>query len=57
MQMLRDTVLKGWPQRKDQIPPEIRPYWNFRDEITFVEEMLFKGQKLTVPKDMLAYHS
>ena len=52
MQMLRDTVLKGWPQRKDQVPPEIRPYWNFRDEITFVEEMLFKGQKLIVPKSL-----
>ena len=52
MQILRDTVLKGWPQRKDQVPPIIRPYWNFRDEITFVEEMLFKGQKLIVPKSL-----
>ena len=52
MQILRDTVLKGWPQRKDQVPPIIRPYWNFRDETTFVEEMLFKGQKLIVPKSL-----
>ena len=52
MQMLRDIVLKGWPQPEDQVPPEIRPYWNFRDEITFVEEMLFKGQKLIVPKSL-----
>ena len=59
MQILRDTVLKNWPQRKDQVPSIIRPYWNFRDEITFVEEMLFKGQKLIVPKslrkEMLAF--
>ena len=52
MQILRDIVLKGWPQRRAQVPPEIRPYWNFRDEITFVEEMLFKGQKLIVPKSL-----
>ena len=52
MQKLRDIVLKGWPQRKDQVPPIIRPYWNFCDEITFVEEMLFKGQKLIVPKSL-----
>ena len=52
MQMLRDTGLKGWPQRKDKFLPEIRPYWKFRDEINFVEEMLFKGQKLIVPKSL-----
>ena len=52
MQILRDTVLESWPQRKDQVPPIIRPYWNFRDEITFVEEMLFKGQKLIEPKSL-----
>ena len=49
MQKLRDTVLERWPQRKDRDPPEIRPNWNFRDEISSVEEMLFKGQKLIVP--------
>ena len=47
------NIERGWPQRKDQVPPEIRPYWNFRDEITsgitFVEEILFKRQKLIVP--------
>ena len=52
LSILRDTVLKGWPQRKEQVPPIIRPYWNFRDEITYVEEMLFKGQKLIVPKSL-----
>ena len=52
MQILRDTVLKGWPKRKDKVSQEIRPYWNFRDEITFVEEMVFKGQKLIVPKSL-----
>ncbi|MCG7875843.1 MAG: RNase H-like domain-containing protein, partial [Candidatus Thiodiazotropha endolucinida] len=52
MQTLRATVLEGWPQKKDECPSEIRPYWNFRDEITFVEEMLFKGHKLIVPKSL-----
>ena len=37
----------------------IIPYWNFRAEITFVEEMLFKRQKVIVPKslrkEMLAF--
>ena len=26
--------------------------WNFRDEITFMEQMLLKGQKLNVPKSL-----
>ena len=30
MQILRDTVLNGWLERRDQMPMEIRPYRNFR---------------------------
>lgn len=52
MQILRDTVLNGWPERRDQVPMEIRPYWNFRDEITIAENLLFKSQKLIVPKSL-----
>ena len=52
MQILRDTVLNGWRERRDQVPMEIRPYWNFRDEITIAENLLFKSQKLIVPKSL-----
>ncbi|MCG7877651.1 MAG: RNase H-like domain-containing protein, partial [Candidatus Thiodiazotropha endolucinida] len=52
MQKLKETVVNGWPERKDQVVFELRPYWNFRDEITCVEGLLFKSHKLIVPKSL-----
>ena len=52
MKVLRDTVEQGWPEKKEQVPPELRPYWNFRDEITCIDDMLFKGHKLIVPQKL-----
>lgn len=50
LQMVTTTVLNGWPNTKQEVPDEIRPYWDFREEIHVAEELLFKGDKLIVPK-------
>ena len=49
MNQLRKVVEQGWPEKQEKIPKEIKPYWNFRDEITCMDGMLFKGDKLIVP--------
>ena len=36
-------MLDGWPERKEDVPEEIRPYWDFREEIRVAEELPFKG--------------
>jgi len=49
---LKETVETGWPERKDDIPCTLEPYWNFRDEISVTDGLLFKSHKLIVPKSM-----
>ncbi|KAL7889064.1 hypothetical protein AOLI_G00040380 [Acnodon oligacanthus] len=51
---LTETVLNGWPERKSQAAKEIQPYWNFREEISAVDGVLFKGERLIVPAAMRA---
>ena len=31
--LLKDVTINGWPETKDTLPPELRMYWNYRDEI------------------------
>lgn len=49
---LKETVEQGWPKNKEAISSLILPYWNFRDEITVADGILFKSHKVIVPNSM-----
>ena len=40
LQVLKHTVLNGWPDLKNDCPKIIRQYWSFRDEITTQDGIL-----------------
>ena len=50
MQALSTVVLNGWPGNKEELPGNVREYWCYRDEISSVDGLLFKAQKLIVPQ-------
>ena len=50
LQTLKTTVLVGWPEQKSQVPIPIRDYWNYRDEIPLHNGILFKRQRIIIPK-------
>ena len=58
MQALCDTILRGWPEWKSEVPECVLPYFDFRDELTVQDQLVFKGAQLVVPaamcKDMMA---
>ena len=41
--------MNGWPDSQSQIPEEMRPYWNFRDELSEADGVLLKGERLIIP--------
>ena len=55
---LRQVVMSGWPDCRAQVPEMLRAYYDFRDELTVQDQLVFKGQMLIVPagmrKEMLA---
>lgn len=51
---LIETVLQGWPEIKSHVVKDIHAYWNYRDEISVVEGILFKGERLIVPTSLRA---
>ena len=52
LNILKDTISRGWPENKKQINPRITQYWNFRDEISYFDGLLLKGEKVIVPRSM-----
>ena len=49
LQILMSTVLEGWLNTLDDVPAEIKPYFQLRHEITAQNGLLFKGERLIVP--------
>ena len=49
LQQLQKVVMSGWPQTQVETPVETRPYWNYRDEISCYEGLMFKGDRIIVP--------
>ena len=52
LQQLKTVVMDGWPQIKDKTPTETRPYWDYRDEISCYEGLMFKGDRIIVPRSL-----
>jgi hypothetical protein len=52
IQAVQDAVLEEWPKNKANAQAEIKPYWTCKDEISCVDGLLFKGNKLIVPKSL-----
>ena len=48
--ILKNTVLKGWPENRSSCPDEIKTYWNYRDEVACLDGLMFKGLKLIIPE-------
>ncbi len=45
IQLLKETILKGWPSSKKKCPHEIAEFWNYRDELTIADSIILKGSK------------
>ena len=41
--------MHGWPSTEKDCAELVRPYYTFKEEISFIDGMLFKGQRLIVP--------
>ena len=51
LQKLKDFTVNGWPEKKN-VPLEVRPYFNCRDEISYSHGLLLKGEKIIVPSSL-----
>ena len=46
MQCLGEYIIQGWPEKKDQIQQDIRPYWIFEDDMAVSDGVIRKGRHI-----------
>ena len=49
---LKKAIMEGWPESRRALPKELTPYYNYRDELTTNGHLVFKGEKLVIPKSL-----
>ena len=47
--ILKHTIMQGWPKNIKQVPPELQPYWTFREELTIEDGLILKGTRIIIP--------
>ena len=52
MTSLRHVIIHGWPSDRAHIKESLRPYWNYRDELTLQSGIIYKGTQVMVPQSM-----
>ena len=58
LQELHKIIARGWPENKSEIAEFLHAYYDFRDELTIQDGLVFRGSRLVVPvplrKEMMA---
>ena len=52
LQALSRLISNGWPQKRSNVLKSLQPYWNYRDEITVEDGILFKNRKILIPEKL-----
>ena len=50
LQVLKVVIQYGWTEDKSALPPVVSPYFKMRDEKSVQNELIFKGERVVVPK-------
>jgi hypothetical protein len=49
---LKEVILEGWPESKQDMAPEVTPYFAYRDEMTVIDGIILRGERVVIPRDM-----
>lgn len=52
LNVLMEVIHQGWPEKMNDLPKEIRPFWPLRDELAIEPGVIFKGRQIVIPDSM-----
>ena len=52
LQTLLQYIMKGFPLMRDECHDAIKPYFNFREELTVVDGLILKGKHIVIPSKL-----
>lgn len=51
---LKQQIINGWPASKQNVLNIIKPYWKVKDELSIVDDFIFKNEQFIIPSDLRA---
>lgn len=48
LQLVKELLLSGWPEKKSHCPIPARPFWNVRHSLSEVDSLILFGERLVV---------
>ena len=52
LQKLKNIIIAGWPDSKDEISDELKLYWSYRDELAVIDGIILKGRYTIIPNTL-----
>jgi hypothetical protein len=49
---LASVILHGWPESESDVSNDLKPYFNVRDQLATRDGVIYKGEKVVVPKSL-----
>jgi hypothetical protein len=46
---LKNYIHNGWPSHKEQTNELVKVFWNFRNELTMVDQIVLKNNLVVIP--------
>ena len=50
LQRLKQVIFDGWPENRQDCDKNLLEFWNYRDELTVIDDIIFKGTKIFIPQ-------
>ena len=47
---LKNQIIKGWPQMREDCPLQLRDFWSYRDELSILDGLVLKGTRIIIPE-------
>ena len=49
LQCLKNIVITGWPNTKDELHSDLRPCWSYRDDLAVIDGVVMKVRHIIIP--------
>ena len=52
LQQLKNLIIAGWPDTRDDLHAGLRPYWSYRDKLAVIDGVILKGRHIVIPNNL-----
>ena len=49
---IANYVIEGWPNNRQNVPEPLKSFWSYREELSLINGIVFKGQRIVIPTKM-----